>query len=608
MQHNTVDVSTMHIFAPEISLCMTCFQPLLGRFLAKLCVCLFFIGQTSLLLAAPVSADSNPEAATGSQAKQLVRAKHYMAAAANPLATEAGRAILREGGSAVDAAIAMQLVLGLVEPQSSGLGGGAFMVVFNAKHKQLETIDGRETAPLTATPDRFMQDGRAMPFMQAVNSGKSVGTPGLLRALELAHQRHGKLKWARLFDAAILLAEEGFTVSPRLHMQIANNKDLLEQTAARSYFYVNGGAHPVGTRLKNPAYAEVLRRVAAEGVSAFYQGSIATKIVAAVREHERAGDLSLEDLAEYRAKVREPVCSVIRVYKICGMGPPSSGGIAVLQMLGMLQQHHLEDMQPNSLAAVHYFSEAGRLAFADRDRYVADPDFITVPVHALLAPDYLQRRGALIDSRFSMGRATAGELPLKLSMRGMDHAADLPSTTHMVSIDQQGNAVSMTSTIEFEFGSKIFVQGFLLNNQLTDFSLTPTDQTGALIANRVEAGKRPRSSMAPLIVLKDKKPFLLLGSPGGSAIINYVAKTLIGVIDWQLDVQQAIALPNMGSRNKETELERGTVLEKHQSDLQAMGHRVTIMPFPSGVQAIMSEKNGLSGGADPRREGSASGD
>jgi gamma-glutamyltranspeptidase/glutathione hydrolase len=343
-------------------------------------------------------------------------------------------------------------------------------------------------------------------------------------------------------------------------------------------------------------------------VHAFYQGSIATKIVAAVREHERAGDLSLDDLMHYRAKVREPVCSVIRVYTICGMGPPSSGSIAVMQMLGMLQQHHLENMQPNSLAAGHYFAEAGRLAFADRDRYVADPDFVTVPVHEMLALDYLQRRGALIDSRFSMGRATAGELSIKLTQRGIDHAADLPSTSHMVAIDQQGNAVSMTSTIEFEFGSKIFVEGFLLNNQLTDFSLTPTDPSGALIANRVEAGKRPRSSMAPLIVLKDNKPYLLLGSPGGSSIINYVAKTLIGVIDWQLDVQQAIALPNMGSRNKETELERGSVLEKHQSDLQAMGHRVTIMPFPSGVQAIMKEKNGLSGGADPRREGSASGD
>lgn len=608
MQHNTVDVSTTHIFAPQITLLMTDFRSPLGRFLSKLCLSLLFIGQSSLLLAATVTTDVNPEPASGMQQKQLVLAKHYMAAAANPLATEAGRAILREGGSAVDAAIAMQLVLGLVEPQSSGLGGGAFMVVFDAKHRQVETLDGRETAPLAATPDRFMQDGRPMPFMQAVNSGKSVGTPGLLRALELAHQRHGKLKWSRLFESAIRYAEEGFLVSPRLHMQIANNKDLFEQNAARSYFYSNGVAHAVGTRLKNPAYAQVLRRVASEGVNAFYEGIIATEIVAAVREHQRPGDLSLDDLKYYRAKVREPVCSVVRVYRICGMGPPSSGGIAVLQIMGILQQHHLQDMLPNSLAAVHYFSEAGRLAFADRDRYVADPDFISVPVHALLDPDYLQRRGALIDSRFSMGRAVAGELTNKVSLRGVDQAADLPSTTHMVAIDQQGNAVSMTSTIEFEFGSKIFVHGFLLNNQLTDFSLTPTDQSGALIANRVEAGKRPRSSMAPLIVLKDSKPFLLLGSPGGSAIINYVTKTLIGVIDWQLDVQQAIALPNMGSRNKETELESGTLLEKHQSDLQRMGHRVTIMPFPSGIQAIKVEKNGLSGGADPRREGSASGD
>ena len=558
------------------------------------------------------SADVNPEAATGKVSKQLVKAQHFMAASAHPLATEAGRQILAEGGSAVDAAIAMQMVLGLVEPQSSGLGGGAFMLAFDARQKRLHSYDGRETAPAAARPDRFMQGQRPIPFMDAVNSGKAVGTPGLLRMLELAHQRHGKLPWARLFDPAIKLAEQGFAITPRLQAQIAGNKDLFAQDAARAYFYPDGVAPAVGVRLVNKAYAEVLRRIAREGVDAFYLGEIAADIVAAVAAHARPGDLSLQDLAGYRAKVREPVCSNINIYRLCGMGPPSSGGIAVLQMLGMLQQHGLADMQPGSLEAVHYFAEAGRLAFADRERYVADPDFITVPVKAMLDPAYLKNRGALIDSRLSMGTAQAGDLPRNLLARGRDNAPDLPSTTHMVAVDHAGNAISMTSTIEFEFGSKIFVRGFLLNNQLTDFSLKPVDKDGQPVANRLEAGKRPRSSMAPMIVLQAGKPYLLAGSPGGSAIINFVAKTLIGVLDWKLDVQQAIDLPNMGSRNKETELERGTALEKYASELRRMGHRVSIMPFPSGIQAIMLEKNNptgnLTGAADPRREGTARGD
>ena len=444
--------------------------------------------------------------------------------------------------------------------------------------------------------------------MDAVNSGKSVGTPGVLRALELAHQRHGKLPWPRLFAPAIQLAEAGFPVSKRLHAQIAGNKDLFAQPAARAYFYPDGAALPVGALLKNPALASVLRRIANEGAQAFYQGTLAADIVEAVQSHPRAGDLSLQDMAGYHAKERAVVCGNYRLYRICGMGPPSSGGIAVVQMLGILEQHDMASMQPESLQAVHYFTEAGRLAFADRDRYVADPDFMTVPVRALLDPAYLHQRGALIDSRFSMGIALPGDPAGQLARRGQDHALDLPSTSHMVAVDREGNAVSMTSTIEFEFGSKIFVHGFLLNNQLTDFSLTPTDAKGQTVANRVEAGKRPRSSMAPMIVFKQGELFMLAGSPGGSAIINYVAKTLIAVLDWQLDVQQAIDLPNMGSRNKETELERGTVLENYQTDLQRMGHRVTIMPFPSGVQAIVLNRKGLQGGADARREGNASGD
>ncbi len=584
-------------------------QNLVMSTLLRLCVLLCSLSMVSL---AGAVNDLNPEAATGSVSKPLVTARHFMAASANPLATKAGHDVLADGGSAVDAAIAMQIVLNLVEPQSSGIGGGAFMLTFNARTKTLSSFDGRETAPAAAQPDRFMQDAKSkpvpMPFMDAVNSGKSVGTPGVLRALELAHQRHGKLPWARLFAPAIALAEQGFPISKRLHAQIAGNKDLLAQPAARAYFYHDGQALPVGSLLKNPALAGVLRKIAQEGAQAFYQGQIATDIVAAVQSHPRAGDLSLQDMASYRAKERAVVCGNYRIYRVCGMGPPSSGGIAVIQMLGMLEQHAVPAMQPESLKAVHYFAEAGRLAYADRDRYLADPDFITVPVRALLAPAYLHQRGALIDSRISMGTALAGDPVGQLARLGQDNAADLPSTTHMVAVDREGNAVSMTSTIEFEFGSKIFVHGFLLNNQLTDFSLTPTDANGQLVANRVEAGKRPRSSMAPMIVLKQGELFMLAGSPGGSAIINFVAKTLIAVLDWQLDAQQAIDLPNMGSRNKDTELERGTVLEKYLPDLQRMGHRVTIMPFPSGVQAIVLERDGIKGGADGRREGNASGD
>ncbi len=552
--------------------------------------------------------DANPEAATASQGKQLVRARHFMAASANPLATEAGRQVLAEGGSAVDAAIAMQMVLNLVEPQSSGIGGGAFLLVFDHKQKRVRSYDGRETAPALAMPDRFMAQGRVMRFADAVNSGQSVGVPGVLRALELAHRRHGKLPWARLFAPAIRLAETGFPVSPRLHAQIAGNQDLRAQPAALAYFYRDGQALPVGALLKNPALANVLRTLAREGARAFYRGPIAADIVNAVQSHAHAGDLSLADLKNYVARERKPVCSVIATRKLCGMGPPSSGGIAVLQILGSLQQHGLAAMQPDSLEAVHYFAEAGRLAFADRDRYVADPDFVRVPTQALLDPAYIFQRGAWIDSRFSMGTAQAGDPAAQLARRGQDNAPDLPSTTHLVAVDRAGNAVSMTSTIESEFGSKIFVAGFLLNNQLTDFSLSPTDEQGRPVANRVEAGKRPRSSMAPMIVLERGKLMLLVGSPGGSAIINYVAKTLIGVLDWKMDVQQAINLANMGSRNKQTELERGSVLEKLQPDLQRMGHRVTIMPFPSGVQAIMLDQQGIMGAADPRREGSASGD
>lgn len=553
-------------------------------------------------------ADANPEIATGVQQRPVVRARHYMAVAANPLASDAGAAVLARGGSAVDAAIAMQLVLALVEPQSSGLGGGAFMLAWDARSARLKSYDGRETAPASATPERFLKDGKPLRFGDTVNSGLAVGTPGLLRMLELAHKRHGRLPWADLFTRAIELAERGFPVSPRLHRQISQNTDLAKQAEARAYFLPDGQPAPVGYRLKNPQLASLLKRIAKEGSDAFYTGPVARDIVAAVRAHAQPGDLSEADLKSYRPIEREPVCGNYRVYLLCGMGPPSSGGIAVLQMLGMLEQYPLGLLQPGDTLAVHYFAEAGRLAFADRDLYVADPAFSAVPVRGLLDTAYLKQRGALIDARRSMGKAPAGRPEGAALALGEGVAVDIPSTSHLVAVDAQGNAVSMTTTIEAEFGSKIFVRGFLLNNQLTDFSLAPTDEHGRPVANRVEPGKRPRSSMAPFAVFEQGKLKMVLGSPGGSAIINYVAKTLVAMIDWKLDVQQAIALPNMGSRNRDTEIEEGTSLVDREPPLEAMGHNVKLLPFPSGVHAIVVSPDGLEGGADPRREGVARGD
>ena len=579
-------------------------MPNLSRLLLSSCLLL----ASTVYARSPLPADASPEAASAIGTRQLAHARHFMAASANPLATEAGVEILRAGGSAVDAAIAMQMVLALVEPQSSGLGGGAFLLTYDAAHRKIRSYDGRETAPAAARGDRFLVDGKPVSFREAVNSGKAVGTPGLLRVLELAHRRHGRLRWARLFEPAIRLAEQGFPVSPRLHGQIAGNRDLFAQAAAREYFYPDGEAAKTGYLLKNPMLAEVLRTLAAHGAQAFYRGAIAQDIVDAVRSHAVPGDLSLDDMARYRAKERAPVCGAYQQLRLCGMGPPSSGGVAVLQMLGMLAQHRVDDMMPASLEAVHYFAEAGRLAFADRERYLADPDFIAIPVKQLLHPAYLRARGAQIDSRISMGTALPGDPVNFLRQRGAGAAADLPSTTHLVAVDRDGNGVSMTSTIESEFGSKIFVRGFLLNNQLTDFSFLPADAEGRPVANRIEPGKRPRSAMAPMVAMDKSGLSLLAGSPGGSAIINFVAKTLLANLDWKLDIQRAIDQPNMGSRNRDTELERGTTLESLQNGLRQKGHRIAIMPMTSGVQAIVRTQGGWAGGADPRREGRAAGE
>jgi len=571
---------------------------------------------TALCAAPPVTQspaltdeDLNPEGSSGYVEKQEVHAWRFMLASANPLATKAGYGILRRGGSAVDAAIATQLVLNLVEPQSSGIGGGAFLMFYDNQGKRLQAYDGRETAPASATAQLFMRGGRPIAFRSAVNSGLSVGVPGVLRMMELAHRQHGKLPWAQLFEPAIRLAQDGFAVSPRLHALIGRSVGLGDQPAAAAYFMDGRGRPwPVGHVLRNPEYAEVLRQVAQHGADAFYTGDIARDIVAAVRGHQTPGALSMSDLAGYRAKEREPLCGMYRVYQVCGMPPPSSGTIGVLQILGILRHVNMAALAPDSVQAVHYFSEAGRLAYADRDYYVADPDFIDVPARALVAADYLDKRAGLMRPDRSMGVAPPGDPVGTLVVLGRDNALEIPSTSHIVAVDAQGNVLSMTTTVEAEFGSKIFVRGFLLNNQLTDFSLDPRDGEGRLVANRVEGNKRPRSTMAPVIVFRDGAPYMAVGSPGGSAIINYVAKTLVGVMDWKLDIQQAISLPNMGSRNRQTELEQGSALEALAQPLRAMGHAVALRQFPSGLHGIVIDERGLHGGADPRREGLAMGD
>ncbi len=553
------------------------------------------------------AAHANPEVASGRGAQTLMQARHAMVVAANPLASAAGLEMLEAGGSAADAAIAMQWVLNLVEPQSSGLGGGGFALSFDAAAATVRAWDGRETAPAAARPDRFDENAEPLPFARAINSGLAVGTPGLLRMLAMLHEAQGRLPWERLFQPAIRLAREGFPVSPRLHALLAHDDALRDQAAAATYFYDGTGQPwPVGHHLKNPALAQVLTRIAQEGPDAFYQGALARRMVVAVRSHAVPGDLSEQDLADYRARERAPLCMPYRVYVVCGPPPPSSGPLAVMQMLGILSHTPIDGLAPDSLAAVHYFAEAGALAFADRDAWVADPAFVDVPVAGMLDPAYLAQRAALIRPDRALGPVLPGRPP-GAPPPAHDDTPEQASTTHLVAADAWGNVVSMTTSIEAAFGSKILVDGFLLNNQLTDFAFSATDDAGRPVANRVAAGKRPRSAMAPMLVLKDGRPVMAIGSPGGSAIINFVAKALVGVLDWGLDIQQAIALPNRGSRNYGVELEEGTALTGLAADLRAMGHAVHRLDLPSGLHGLVFTSQGIAAGADPRREGQALG-
>jgi gamma-glutamyltranspeptidase/glutathione hydrolase len=573
----------------------------------------------------PDYAQRAPEAASGYTEKPGWSAQKFMVAAANPLATDAGYQVLKAGGSAVDAAIAVQMVLALVEPQSSGIGGGLFLVHHDGT--KVQAYDGRETAPAAATPDLFMKDGKPMAFMDGVVGGRSVGVPGTLRALELAHRDHGKLPWKSLFQPAIQLAEQGFRISPRLlaNMQDDGAKTLRNDPAAAAYFLQpDGTPKPLGTVLRNPELAAMLRDIAERGPVAFYEGPVARDIVAKVRSHPtNPGLLTEADLAGYRAKVREPLCFDYKAWKLCGMPPPSSGTIALGQILGMLSQKNIAAAKPvqasfglePSADAVHLFSEAGRLAYADRGRYVADTDFVPLPggsAAGLLNPSYLRERAMLIGER-SMGRASAGAPVLPPVARAEDRSPELMSTSHISVVDGNGNAIAMTTTIENVFGAQIMVRGFLLNNELTDFSFVPSEN-GVPVANRVEGGKRPRSSMSPMLVFERSTGQLVLttGSPGGSAIINYTGKVLVGTLDWGLNVQQAISLPNFGSRNGPTELEEGRASPALVDALKARGHEVKVMTQTSGLQGIQrvvrDGRTGWFGGADPRREGVVMGD
>jgi len=545
-----------------------------------------------------------------------VLASNNMVVAAHPLASQAGLEILAKGGNAIDAMVAVQLVLGLVEPQSSGLGGGAFLVYHDATTGKVTSFDGRETAPLEASPDQFIKaDGEAMGFFDAVVGGLSVGTPGTVSLLETAHRKHGLLPFADLFEPAIALAEKGFEVTPRLNESITRSAESLFRFETTAGYFFSEEWVPIfaGTRIINEAYGETLRAIAADGASAFYNGDIARSIVDTVRNAPgNPGRLSMDDLANYQTKERPAVCFSYRVFEVCGMGPPSSGALTIGQILGMLEAHDLAALGPASPESWRLIGEASRLAFADRGKYMADADYVKMP-KGLLNKAYLEDRAKLIlPANVSPVILPANEVQPGVPptdhtlLFAPDRSLELPSTSHFSIADSFGNVVSMTTTIENAFGSRLMTNGFLLNNELTDFSFTP-EIGGIPVANRVEPGKRPRSSMAPTIVYKDGKPFMAIGSPGGSRIIGYVAKTLIAVLDWEMDIQSAINLPHLVNRFGTYDVEEGTSAEDFAPALAEAGYEVRSTNLNSGLHGIMFTNEGFAGGADPRREGVVSG-
>jgi len=553
-----------------------------------------------------------PEAATGVTVKKAVIREKFMVSAANPHATRAGYNVLKKGGNAVDAAIAIQAVLTLVEPQSSGIGGGAFALYWDNKKKELSTFDGRETAPKAADENLFLdKNGKPMNWWDALAGGRSVGVPGVLALMSEMHRLHGRLAWSELFEEAIGLCEKGFKVSKRLHLLVARkmNPALGRYDEARKYFFPGGKPIKEGDLIKNVKLADTLRRIAREGTNAFYRGDIASDMVRAVRNaKDNPGLLTELDLRNYTAKRRPPVCGDYKTYKICGMGPPSSGGLTVIQILSLLENKNLGQYSPVSVESAHLITQASKLAFADRAVYMADSDFVKVPINGLIDRDYLRKRAQQINHQKDMGEATAGNPPGRKAAHVPAQSFEKAGTSHFSIVDAEGNAISMTSSIEMAFGSTLMARGFLLNNQLTDFSFSARKK-GAWVANRVQGGKRPRSSMSPMMVFdKNNNPVLIVGSPGGSRIINYVAKTIVAVLDWKLDIQDALDLPHYVNRNGSTDLESNTAAENLKGPLEKMGHKTKIRELNSGLHAIVIRGNKLHGGADSRREGIVLGD
>jgi gamma-glutamyltranspeptidase/glutathione hydrolase len=567
-----------------------------------------------------------PELPSGYNPKPGWATENFAVAAANPLAADAGYQILKAGGSAVDAAIAVQLVLTLVEPQSSGIGGGAFLLTWDGN--EIEAYNGREIAPAGASEDQFlMENGEPMPFGDAVRSGKSVGVPGTVHLLKTAHDEHGVLPWKELFVPAITLAENGFNVSPRLHQLLSSDEALRRDPVASKFYYDEAGdAHPAGYLLKNPALADIYRNMSETGISAFYEGSVAEDIAERVQSHERPGSMVAADVNGYPALdlKTEAMCNDWLTYIVCGFPPPSSGHLTVMQILGIMEQ--LEE--PDSSLAdglptaewLHQFLEASKLSFADRNKYIGDPQFVDAPGgdwNSMLAPEYLKERAQLVTA-VSMESAEPGNPGSKQAMYGLQPFQPEYGTSHISIVDENGNAVSMTTTIESGFGSRIMSDGgtglsggFLLNNELTDFSLSPVDDEGNPIANRVEPGKRPRSSMSPSVIFDKETGDLvsLLGSPGGAAIIHYTAKTIVGMLQWNLNAQEAINLPNFVNYNSSASvLEEGYFPNQTIEKLTSMGHTISTQSLTSGIQAIQVTETGYFGGADPRREGVVKGE
>jgi gamma-glutamyltranspeptidase/glutathione hydrolase len=565
-----------------------------------------------LVSAAPTHALELPEGESGFAPKPLVKAENHMIVAAHPLAAEAGLTMLRDGGSAIDAGIAAQMVLTLVEPQSSGIGGGAFMLYWEAAAKTLTSYDGREKAPMGATPELFLdENGSPLSRPGAMRSGLSVGVPGVLAALKLVHDEYGKLPWAALFQPAIKLARDGFQVSPRLSKMLSSAGADSFAPSARDYFFdADGRPHQPGFTLKNPQLADTFEIVARDGADAFYEGAIATDIAKAVQNDPRQpGTLSIEDMKNYRAVPRAPLCVPYRGRNVCGAGPPSSGAVAVGQVLRLVEPFDL-GATPFTPEAAHVIAEAERLAYADRARYLADPDFVPVPLEGLLDQDYLAGRRALIDKTRAQDKVEPGKPPVvPPSAFGRDRTKERGGTSQVSVVDGAGDAFSLTTSIEHAFGARTMVRGFLLNNQLTDFSFLPKDALGRPIANRVQPGKRPRSSMDPTMVFgKDGALEFVLGSPGGPGIILFNLKTLFALIDWQMNAADAAALFNFGSTQDVALMEPDAKWDALADELEALGHKVRRFPLTSGEHIIAVTEDGLEGGADPRREGVALGD